>query len=457
MQVDSLSTLGPAYQSKIIVSLVLDKDFLEASDDILYPEYFESEANQWIVTKIKEYYQIYKTPPTAEVFKVELDKETNDLFKDEIVKKLKDASDFSDAPDLTFVKEKFLEFCVNQHYKISIYKSIDLLKNKEYDKIKKLFDDASKVGQNKNIGLKLLSEDVNNIFLKMKRNCIPTPWDIINDISEGGSGGGELWINVSGPGGGKTWTLCDVGAFALRTGLSVIHYTLELSETMVAKRYYSAITGIASHDLPYNIAEIMHKIKSLSAKASNLTIKEYPTKGASVNTLRAHIDKMIKLGLPPNLIIVDYGDLLKAPQYYKEKRLELGNIFEELRGLAGEFKVPVWTASQANRSGAETDTISGEQVSEDYSKIFIGDFIFSTSRKVEDQVHKTARIFIIKNRFGVDKITFPAKFDVSNGNLNIYEEKSVQGQELKGNMNKKENNVRKLLKDRFYSDKKKTE
>jgi len=457
MQVDSLSTLGSAYQSKVIVSLVLDKDFLEASDDILFPEYFESEANQWIVAKIKEYYQVYKTCPTAEVFKVELDKESNDLFKDEIIKKLKDASDYSDAPDLTFVKEKFLEFCVNQHYKLSIYKSIDLLKNKEYDKIKKLFDDASKVGQNKNVGLKLLTEDVNNIFLKMKRNCIPTPWDIINDISEGGSGGGELWINVSGPGGGKTWTLCDVGAHALRTGLTVIHYTLELSENMVAKRYYSAITGIASHDLPYNINEIMSKIKSLSAKASNLIIKEYPTKGATVNTLRAHVDKMIKLGLPPDLIIVDYGDLLKAPQYYKEKRLELGNIFEELRGLAGEFKVPVWTASQANRSGAETDIISGEQVSEDYSKIMIGDFIFSTSRKVEDQVYKTARIFIIKNRFGVDKITFPAKFDVSNGNLNIYEEKSVQGQELKGNMNKKENNIRKQLKDRFYSDKKKTE
>ena len=168
MNVDNLTSLGPAYQSKVIVSLVIDKDFLEASDDILFPEYFESEANQWIVSKIKDYYQVYKTNPTAEVFKVELEKETNDLFKDEIVKKLKEASDFSNAPDLEFVKEKFIEFCVNQHYKLSIYKSIDLLKNKEYDKIKKLFDEASKVGQNKNLGLRLLSEDVNNIFAKNK-------------------------------------------------------------------------------------------------------------------------------------------------------------------------------------------------------------------------------------------------------------------------------------------------
>mgnify|MGYP005844036311 CR=1 FL=1 len=203
MQVDNLSTLGSAYQSKVIVSLIIDKDFLETSNDILFPEYFESEANQWIVTKIKQYYEIYKLPPTAEVFKVELDKETNDLFKDEIIKKLKEASEFSDSSDLPYVKEEFLNFCINQHYKLSIYKSVDLLKNKEYDKIKKLFDDASKVGQNKNIGLKLLSEDVDNIFTKMKRNTIPTPWDLINDISEGGSAPGELFIVVGGPGGGK--------------------------------------------------------------------------------------------------------------------------------------------------------------------------------------------------------------------------------------------------------------
>lgn len=457
MQVDNLSTLGPVYQSKVILSLVTDKEFLETSDDILFPEYFESEANQWIVSKIKEYYQVYKTTPTAEVFKHELEKETNDLFKDEIIKKLKEAGEYSDSEDLKFIKEKFLEFCVNQHYKLSIYKSIDLLKNKEYDKIKKLFDDASKVGQNKNIGLKLLHANVDDVFTKMKRTCIPTPWDLFNDISEGGSAAGELFIAVGGPGGGKTWVLCDVGAHAIKQGLTVVHYTLELSEVMVARRYYSAITGIASHDLPYNIDEIKHKIKSLNAKNANLIIAGYPTKGASVNTLRAHIDKLIKFGNKPDLIIVDYGDLLKAPQYYKEKRLELGNIFEELRGLSGEFKVPVWTASQANRSGAETDIISGEQISEDYSKIMIGDFIFSISRKVEDQVYKTARVFIIKNRFGVDKITFPAKFDVSNGNLNIYEEKSIQGQQLKEGMNKKENNIRKQLKDRFYSDKKKTE
>ena len=143
------------------------------------------------------------------------------------------------------------------------------------------------------------------------------------------------------------------------------------------------------------------------------------------------MERSIILGYKPDVIIVDYGDLLKSSQYYKEKRLEIGNIYEELRGLAGEFNVPVITASQSNRSSEEGEIIVGSQISEDYSKVMIGDFVFSVHRKIEDKLAKTARVFIIKNRFGPDGITFPSKFDTSNGNLNIYEGSSIQGKETK--------------------------
>lgn len=452
IKVDKLSDMGPTYQSKVISGLLSDKDFLETSYDILYPEYFESEAHQWIVTKTKEYFEAYKNIPTADVFKVELNKEKNSILKDEIIKKLIDASNYIDSDDIKFVKEQFIQFCINQHYKLSIYKSVDLLKNKEYDKIKKLFDEASRVGQGRDIGLDLLSTGIDGVFKMIDRNTISTPWEIINDITNGGSAPGELFIVVAGPGGGKTWALCAVGMQAVKLGKNVVHYSLELSESMVASRYYSILTGIPSGDLQYHKDDIEKRLKSLSNKSGNLIIKSYPTKRATISTLSAHIDILTKKGKRPDLVIVDYGDLLKSPQYYKDKRLEIGNIFEELRGMSGEFKIPIWTASQANRSAAETDIISGEQISEDYSKIMIGDFVVSISRKIEDSLHKTARIFIIKNRFGVDKITFPAKFDVSNGNLSIYEEKSVQGKDLSQKMENKDNIIKKMIKNRLYSD-----
>ena len=131
------------------------------------------------------------------------------------------------------------------------------------------------------------------------------------------------------------------------------------------------------------------------------------------------------MGKKPDLIIVDYADLLRGAG--KEIRLELGNIYEDLRGMAGEYEIPVWTASQANRSALEDDVIGAEKIAESYSKIMTADFVLSLSRKIEDKIAGTGRWHVIKNRFGPDGITFPSKMNMSNGQIDIYEESSVQG------------------------------
>ena len=452
VEVDKLTKYGLSYQSKIIYCLITDLDFLETVDDILLPDYFESEPHQWVVEIILEYFNTYKTNPTLDVFKVKLENENNEGMRNERFLKLKEAFEHKNSTDLPSIKKDFIEFCVNQHYKIALYESIDDMKDGKYDSIKKRFDDASKVGQNKNIGLKLLDHSVDDIFLHIKRNTIPTPWDIINEITEGGSGDGEtgeLFIVVSGPGGGKSWTLADVGASALKIGYNVVHYSCELSETMVARRYYSRFTGIPSMDLQYSKDEIQHKIDVLNKKNGKLVIKGYPPESATMNTLRAHLTQCVKLGIKPDLVIVDYGDLLKPMKFHREKRLEISNIFVQLRGLSGEYRVPIWTASQANRSSAESEYIAGEQISEDYSKIMIGDFIMSLSRKVDDAKNKTARIFTIKNRFGPDKLIYPSKFDVSNGNLFIFEPQSIQGQDTNKQMQDNKGNTKSLLREKI--------
>jgi hypothetical protein len=131
------------------------------------------------------------------------------------------------------------------------------------------------------------------------------------------------------------------------------------------------------------------------------------------------------MGKKPDLVIVDYADLLRGAG--KEIRHELGNIYEDLRGLAGEYEIPVWTASQANRSALEDDIIGAEKIAESYSKIMTADFVLSLSRKIEDKIAGTGRWHVIKNRFGPDGITFPSKMNMSNGQIQIYEETSVQG------------------------------
>ena len=176
-------------------------------------------------------------------------------------------------------------------------------------------------------------------------------------------------------------------------------------------------------------------------------IKYWPTKAASVQTLSSHLKQLELQEIKPDIVLVDYADILMG--FGKEKRFVLESIYEDLRALAGESNLPIWTASQANRSSLEEEVIDATKVSEAYSKIMIADFVISMSRKVEDKVGKTARFHIIKNRFGVDGITFPSKMDTELGKIDIYKSTSKQGIQQQKKMDNSEEFLRKTLADKL--------
>jgi hypothetical protein len=154
-----------------------------------------------------------------------------------------------------------------------------------------------------------------------------------------------------------------------------------------------------------------------------------------VDGLRAHLDKYHLVGVTPNLIIIDYAELMRLGGRKDSRKDELiQELYEELRGLAGEYMVPLWTASQTNRSAAEDDVIEGDKVSESYGKNFTVDFGMSLSRKSKDKLGNTARWHVFKNRFGPDGVTFPSKMDTSKGRIDIYKESSVNGAKAKEEM-----------------------
>ena len=119
------------------------------------------------------------------------------------------------------------------------------------------------------------------------------------------------------------------------------------------------------------------------------------------------------------MIIVDYADLLRPSGRFREKRDELGSIYEDLRALAQEFKCPVWTASQTNRSGLNAEVVTMESISEAFNKCFVADFVCSISRTIKDKNSNTARMFIAKNRNGPDGLVFPMFIDTSAVQLKV--------------------------------------
>lgn len=421
---DTLSKYGQSFQTKVISALLTDVKLIDTLYEIIHIKFFESEANKWIVEHILQYYNDYKSTPTVDVFKVEVSKIDDKATQKNIVEQLKQVFTTIDNTDLQYVKDEFSSFCINQNLKDAIIQSVDLLKAGSYDRIKELVDKAMKVGVETNLGTDYVL-DYDERTSDESRETVSTDWDVINELMGGGLGPGELGVVVAPSGVGKTWALCALGAAAVKAGKTVVHYSMELSEKYVGSRYDTVFTQISSADLLDKKDEVRDKIRRLKGK---LLIKYFPPRGVSVKKLEAHIEKMTSTGHKPDLIIVDYADLLlshssKSDSTYAEQ----GGVYIELRGMSGELGIPIWTASQTNRTGIDAEVIEADKIADSYAKVMNADFIMSLSRKSKDKLNNTARLHIMKNRFGQDGITFPCKMDTNKGVLEVYTATSSDG------------------------------
>ena len=446
---EKLTQFGTSFQSKIIASLLSDMKFIQTISDILNPSMFDSDSNKWLVKTIKDYYYEYKKQPTLEVIKYKIDEIDNDILKVGVVDKLREVWKNVEATDLEFVQSETLDFCKNQTLKGAILDSVELLENKDYDGIKSIIDEAMKAGTTRDF--------IPSLDLRLEesaRTTVTTPWDVINDVMDGGLGAGELGVIVAPAGIGKSWTLQALGADTVRIGKTIIHYTLELNENYVGLRYDSIFSGVTTANIKYYKEDVKSKISKLPGK---LLIKYFPTKAASVQTIGAHLKQIELSGTKPDMVIVDYADILMPTGNFREKRHALGNIYEDLRGLAGELEIPIWTASQANRSALEEDVIGADKVAEDYSKVMTADFVMSMSRKVEDKIANTGRFHVIKNRFGIDGVTYPATINTNIGQVQIFEGSSQFGKDAQSKMDNSQEFLRKELANKYADMEKKVD
>jgi replicative DNA helicase len=436
---NTLIQFGHKFQTKIISSLLGEKVFLQTICDILEPEYFDSDSNKWIAQTIRDYFFEYKTSPTLEVMKVRIDEIENDILKVAVVDGLKESWRLIQSTDLKFVQEQTLEFCRNQVIKAAIMDSVDLLEVGQYDEIKKMVDEAMKAGSERDLGHDYIV-GIEERLTKSTRDTVKTGWDPIDEVMDGGLGGGELGVVVAPAGIGKTWCLQSMGASAVKNGLNVVHYTLELNQNYVGLRYDTIFSGVPTANIKFYQDDVKKKIDQLKG---TLLIKYFPTKSATVQTLAAHLSQIEIQGTKPDLVLVDYADILKGMG--SEKRHVLENIYEDLRGLAGEIECPIWTASQANRSSLEEDVIDATKVAEAYSKVMIADFVVSVSRKVEDKIANTGRFHVIKNRFGYDGVTYPSQINTNIGKIEVFESTSSGGVDAQGKMDNSQEFMRKTL------------
>jgi len=371
------------------------------------------------IQKVFEYREKYKVHPTIRTMFTLMRSELSDE-NDATQKQVRDYFSRIYKSDMEvegeeYIKDTALDFCKKQVLKEAMLKSVGLLKNSSFDEISSTINEALKLGCDNNFGYDYL-KDFEKRFEIKARNPVSTGWKHVDALSKGGLGKGELGVVIAPTGAGKSMVLVHLGSQAIKNGKNVVHYTLELSDTVVASRYDSCMTGIHLKDLFVFKEQIYETVQDLEG---GLIVKEYPTKSASTKTLETHLEKLRQRDFKVDMIIVDYGDLLKPNVIRKEKRMELESIYEELRAVAQKNDCPLWTASQTNRSGLNAEVITMESISEAFNKCFVADFIFSVSRTIEDKAANTGRMFIAKNRFGPDGLVYPMLMDMSNVSIEV--------------------------------------
>ena len=423
MTLNSINQYGHDFQIKVLSSLLTHKEFLVNIHDIISDEYFENPAQKWAIKEILNYYDKYHTTPSLDILKVELQKVDNEVLQLSIKEQLKLAFVTSDD-DLEYVQEEFTNFCKNQQLKKALMSSVDLLKAGDFDGIRFIVDNALKAGQDKNIGHEY-AKDIESRYRENSRETVPTPWPRINNLLQGGLGNGDFGLIFGNPGGGKSWSLVALGGHAVRLGYNVLHYTLELGEEYVGKRYDAFFTKIPVNKVDSHRDKVEELIPQLPGK---LIIKEYPTGRASVSTIESHIAKSTSMGVKPDLVIIDYVDLLSSRKTNRERKDEIDDIYTSTKGLARQLNIPIWSVSQVNRAGAQDKIIQGDKAAGSYDKIMITDFCMSLSRKKEDKVNNTGRFHLMKNRYGMDGITFGLEADTSTGHF-IVKDEYVEGEE----------------------------
>ena len=318
----TFGSFGKSFQESLAKLILEDSKFANQIGEVLDMNFFELRYLQDFVRKVYAYREQYKTHPSKDTFESILKNEPDNVGGGTVRKQVRDfyvrmLSGRCGDVDEEYVKTNSLDFCRKQKLQEAMLKSVKLMQDSSFDEISKIINDALKLGLSTDFGYEFV-EDFEQRYQLISRGPITTGWDEIDNILCGGLGSGELGVVIAPTGVGKSMVLTRLGAMAIQSGKTVVHYTLELQDVSVGNRYDSCITGIKLNELYGKKEEVFEKICNIPGK---LLIKEYPTKSATTSTLRNHLEKLQQRDIDIGMVIVDYGDILKPIFHSKEKFL----------------------------------------------------------------------------------------------------------------------------------------
>tara|TARA_R100000951_G_scaffold30502_2_gene26216 strand:- start:5681 stop:6985 length:1305 start_codon:yes stop_codon:yes gene_type:complete len=422
-------------QRGMLYLLKSDKDFYLQIVNLVHPSYFEFPVHGRIYSVVRDHYEKYKSLPNDDFIEQEIrntksEKESIHDYTDEI--QFINRLDTSALDGSEYYLDLIETFAKREAMKDAIKQSLILIKEDRMEETETLVRKALTVSRSVDIGQSYFADTKDRwdrTYNAEQKDKYKTLLPSLNRSLEGGLGEKELAMVIAPPGVGKSLWLVNQAVQSMMEGRKVLYVSLEMSEDKIAQRFDSVTTLIPQSQLKDPSAQIKVE-ERLSIFRTNfpegrLVIKEFPTGTATVNSLRSLLVQLKNYEeFTPDVIIIDYLELLRPVRENQHEYQAQQRIAEELRGLAMEAKVLLWTATQTNRQGRAVKIITDAELGDSYGKIRTCDFAVSLNQSEEEFDNGHMRAYVVKSRNGRPRFTVPMVIDYNI--LRMFEGESIE-------------------------------
>tara|TARA_Y100000310_G_C20688381_1_gene820601 strand:- start:204 stop:1505 length:1302 start_codon:yes stop_codon:yes gene_type:complete len=409
-------------QRGILYLLKSNKDFYLQIINLVKPEYFEFPIHRKIFSVVKDHYDKYKKLPTDDFIEQQVrdtksEKDALGDYQDEVI--FINRLDTSAIDGQDYFLDLIETFARREAMKDAIKQSLVLIKEDRVEETEPLIRKALTVCRTVDIGQHYFSDTKSRwdrTYNSKEEDKYKTLLPALNRSLEGGLGEKELAMVIAPPGVGKSLWLVNQSVQSMIEGRKVLYISMEMSEDKIAQRFDSIMTLIPQAHLkdPSAQLKVSERLSIFrnNFPGSQLVIKEFPTGTATTNTLRALLVQLRSYEeFVPDVIVVDYLELMRPTRENQHEYVAQQRIAEELRGVAMENNVLVWTATQTNRMGRTVKIITDAELGDSYGKIRTCDFAISLNQSEQEFDEGAMRAYVVKSRNGRPRFTVPMKVD----------------------------------------------
>ena len=443
-------SLSDRIETTILSNLFFNEDFTRKALPFIQADYFSNSDEQTLFTEIEKFVENYKNLPTKDTILIELGGR-KDLTEEQL-KNLKQlvAGANDTQVDLKWLLDATEKWCKDRAVHNAVLSGIKILDNKDQKRtpeaIPGILSDALAVSFDNHIGHDYLQDAEKRYdWYHTKEKKFKFDLDFFNRITKGGVPSKTLNIALAGTGVGKSLFMCHVASSFLTQGKNVLYITLEMAEERIAERIDANLFDIPMEDIrdmPKQLYD--NKVDKLNAKTKGqLIIKEYPTASAHSGHFRALINELtLKKSFKPDVVFIDYLNICASARFKGgniSSYFYIKAIAEELRGLAVEFDLPIFSATQTTRTGFVSTDIGLEDTSESFGLPATADFMFALMSNEELEALGQMKVKQLKNRYndpsmnrafivGVDRAKMRL-YDVENNAQNIVDANQTKQEE----------------------------